>query len=30
MPALNLWAGILTHGFIDTFEIIILFFGWPS
>ena len=26
----NLWASILAHGFIDTFGIIVLFFGWQS
>jgi membrane protease YdiL (CAAX protease family) len=26
----NLWASILAHGFIDTFAIIALFFGWQS
>ena len=26
----NLWASILTHGFIDTFAVVALFFGWES
>ena len=26
----NLWACILAHGFIDTFAIVALFFGWES
>jgi uncharacterized protein len=26
----NLWASILAHGFIDTFGIIVMFFGWQS
>jgi len=26
----NLWACILAHGFIDTFGVIALFFGWSS
>jgi membrane protease YdiL (CAAX protease family) len=26
----NLWASILAHGFIDTFGIVTLFFGWQS
>jgi membrane protease YdiL (CAAX protease family) len=26
----NLWACILTHGFIDTFGIIDAFFGWSK
>lgn len=26
----NLWACILTHGFIDSFAIIIVFFGWAT
>ncbi len=26
----NLWASILAHGFIDTFGVIVLFFGWNS
>lgn len=26
----NLWASILAHGFIDTFGITVLFFGWDS
>ena len=26
----NLWASILAHGFIDTFGVIVLFFGWSS
>ncbi len=26
----NLWVSILAHGFIDTFGIIALFFGWQS
>jgi membrane protease YdiL (CAAX protease family) len=26
----NLWTCILAHGFIDTFGIIVLFFGWQS
>jgi len=26
----NLWASILAHGFIDTFGVIALFFGWSS
>lgn len=26
----NLWASILAHGFIDTFGVIVLFFGWDS
>jgi uncharacterized protein len=26
----NLWASILTHGFIDTFGVIDAFFGWSS
>ncbi|MBI1739095.1 MAG: CPBP family intramembrane metalloprotease [Acidobacteria bacterium] len=26
----NLWASILAHGFIDTFGVIALFFGWDS
>ena len=26
----NLWASILAHGFIDTFGVTVLFFGWDS
>ena len=26
----NLWASILAHGFIDTFAVVVLFFGWES
>jgi hypothetical protein len=26
----NLWASILAHGFIDTFGVVMLFFGWES
>jgi CAAX protease family protein len=26
----NLWASILAHGFIDTFAVLALFFGWES
>ena len=26
----NLWASILAHGFIDTFAVLTLFFGWES
>jgi membrane protease YdiL (CAAX protease family) len=26
----NLWASILAHGFIDTFAVVALFFGWES
>ena len=26
----NLWAAILAHGFIDTFGVIVLYFGWAS
>jgi len=26
----NLWACILTHGFIDTFAVIDAFFGWSK
>ena len=26
----NLWASILAHGFIDTFGVIMVFFGWSS
>jgi len=26
----NLWASILTHGFIDTFGVVDAFFGWSS
>lgn len=26
----NLWACILAHGFIDTFGIVVLYFGWDS
>ena len=26
----NLWACILAHGFIDTFGVIVLYFGWDS
>jgi membrane protease YdiL (CAAX protease family) len=26
----NLWASILAHGFIDTFGIVVVFFGWSS
>jgi membrane protease YdiL (CAAX protease family) len=26
----NLWASILAHGFIDTFAVSVLFFGWSS
>ena len=26
----NLWTAILAHGFIDTFGVIVLFFGWDS
>jgi membrane protease YdiL (CAAX protease family) len=26
----NLWASILAHGFIDTFALVVLFFGWQS
>src|SRR6266436_2321903 len=30
MAGRNLWACILTHGFIDTFGVIDAFFGWSS
>ena len=26
----NLWAGILAHGFIDTFGVMVIYFGWQS
>ena len=26
----NLWASILAHGFINTFGVIVLYFGWDS
>jgi len=26
----NLWVCILAHGFIDTFAIVALYFGWSS
>jgi uncharacterized protein len=26
----NLWACILAHGFIDTFAVVVVFFGWAS
>jgi membrane protease YdiL (CAAX protease family) len=26
----NLWVSILAHGFIDTFGVVALFFGWQS
>jgi membrane protease YdiL (CAAX protease family) len=26
----NLWASILTHGFIDTFGVVVTFFGWAD
>jgi membrane protease YdiL (CAAX protease family) len=26
----NLWASILAHGFIDTYALVVLFFGWQS
>jgi len=26
----NLWASILAHGFIDTFGVVVLYFGWDS
>jgi membrane protease YdiL (CAAX protease family) len=26
----NLWACVLAHGFIDTFGIVVLYFGWDS
>jgi hypothetical protein len=26
----NLWVCILAHGFIDTFGVIALFFGWST
>jgi len=26
----NLWAGILAHGFIDTFGVIVVYLGWDS
>lgn len=26
----NLWVPVLAHGFIDTFGVILLFFGWDS
>ena len=26
----NLWASVLAHGFIDTFAVIVLYFGWAS
>lgn len=26
----NLWTSILAHGFIDTFGVIVLYFGWDS
>lgn len=26
----NLWASILAHGFIDTFAVVTLYFGWPD
>jgi membrane protease YdiL (CAAX protease family) len=26
----NLWASILAHGLIDTYAVVVLFFGWQS
>jgi membrane protease YdiL (CAAX protease family) len=26
----NLWASVLAHGFIDTYAVIVVFFGWQS
>jgi uncharacterized protein len=26
----NLWASILAHGFIDTYAVVVVFFGWQS
>jgi uncharacterized protein len=26
----NLWASILAHGFIDTYAVTVVFFGWDS
>ncbi len=26
----NLWVSTLAHGFIDTFGVILVFFGWQS
>jgi hypothetical protein len=26
----NLWAAVLAHGFIDTFVVVTLYFGWQS
>ena len=26
----SLWASILAHGFIDTYGVVVLFFGWGS
>lgn len=26
----NLWVAILAHGFIDTFAVVVVFFGWQS
>ena len=26
----NLWVAVLAHGFIDTFGIVTLYFGWQS
>lgn len=26
----NLWVSVLAHGFIDTFAVIVVFFGWQS
>jgi membrane protease YdiL (CAAX protease family) len=25
-----LWTSILAHGFIDTFGVVVLYFGWDS
>ena len=26
----NLWASIIAHGFIDTFGVTVVYFGWDS
>jgi uncharacterized protein len=26
----NLWAAVLAHGLIDTFGVVVLYFGWAS
>jgi membrane protease YdiL (CAAX protease family) len=26
----NLWTTVLAHGFIDTFGVVCLYFGWDS